>query len=110
MTSGIATSVEQLLGVSRIPASAAPVTRPSLAKPKPAPKPKAPPKLRKQPREKLLGALDDEYRSEWALSVRAGISNKTAPRHLAELAEQGLAEVRATRRGRRVLLEYRGRG
>lgn len=105
--SGIATIVDQLTGRSRIPESAAPVTRSSMLEPKRAPKPKDAPTLRPLPREKLLAVLDHEYRSMWSLSILARISNRTAPRHLEQLVEEGLAEARDVRFGRGMKREYR---
>jgi len=107
MTSGITSIVDQLLGRSRIPESAAPVLRSSMIEPKRAPKPKDAPTLSTLPREKLLAVLDHEYRSMWSLSILARISNRTAPRHLENLVEEGLAEARDVRFGRGMKREYR---
>lgn len=104
---GITSIVDQLTGHSRIPESAKPVTRSSMLEPKRAPNPKDAPTLRPLPREKLLAVLDHEYRSMWSLSVLARISNRTAPRHLENLVEEGLAEARDVRFGRGMKREYR---
>lgn len=68
MSTGITSIVDQITGRSRIPESARPLA-PQADKPKSPPK--APPKRR--PREKLLAALDDEWRVTWDLSERANV-------------------------------------
>lgn len=107
--SGVITSiVDQMLGRSRIPEGARPITAPS---PRQKRKPKPPRRgLSKRPREQLIDALDDEWRSTWDLSVRARVRNSTAYSHMPALVESGVAQMREAQTSRGVRREYRRAG
>jgi len=91
---GISFSVDQLLGRSAVPASAAPLGAPSLAKamPKRKPGPKAGPRV--APKDKLLATIDGEWRSVHDTAIRARVSQTTAYAHLEALATIGAVEGR----------------
>jgi hypothetical protein len=76
---GVTSVVDQLLGSSRIPASAAPRTGPSALQPDPRPKkPSKPKPLR--PRARLVSALDDVWSPVGDLYLRARVAESFAYR------------------------------
>lgn len=112
--SGIASSVEQLLGRSRIPASAVPVTAPSIAQPR---KRKLDTRRnRKRPskstgkrdgRRLVMNAIDREWRTPAEIARIAGVSVFVVYSHLPGLLDAGFLEMlrgigaRAAKRYRR---------
>jgi len=96
-------------GTAQIPADAAPRGTPAAWLPAPKPAKAKPPKrgLSKRPRQQLIDAIDDEWRTAWALSIRGGVRLSTAYAHLANFVAASLAEVREVPWAKGVRREYR---
>lgn len=103
---GIASIVDQLLGSSRIPASAAPRTGPSASQPDPRPKKPAQPKP-PGPHARLVAALDDDWSPVSGLCLRARVGESFAYRELPGMVAAGIAEERRVSWAKGVRREYR---
>lgn len=88
MTSGITSIVDQITGRARIPEGAKPITSSR------EPRMHVTRSVQARPRtiDKLVAALDDEWRAVRTIAIRAHASHQSAYHLLPKMAQDGIAE------------------